>query len=72
MMFICEVFEVFQLAKRLSMSIVGHTSSSSVWKSLEVSVTAHWRVMHVCFFVTVLCAKDWVRVVLIHILNDGV
>ena len=63
--FVFEVLQVLELCKWFCMSVVGHACSCAVWHGLEIAVAAHGGVVLVLFFVAVLSAPYWVRVLLV-------
>jgi hypothetical protein len=62
MMLSGEILNVFHLAERFSVAVVGHASESSVWYGLEVSVSTEGRIMLMNFFVAVSLTPDFVRI----------
>lgn len=59
-MFHGQVFHIFKLAERLSMSVVGHTAECSVGNWFEVSVTSEGSIVLVDFFIPMALSPSFV------------
>lgn len=57
-----QVLHILQQAIWLRMLVVGHTSESTIWYGLKITVSSIWWIMCMSFFETVSCSKCFVGV----------